>query len=57
MLILMKILAATGRPDIWPPDGRLSPNNYEPPPVCVYKMVIVEEESVLETCATEERQK
>jgi hypothetical protein len=23
-------------PEIWPPDGRLKPNNYIPPPVCTY---------------------
>lgn len=40
-------------PEIWPPDGRLNPNNYIPPPVCQYVQEVVEVAALEETCTTQ----
>ena len=39
VLLLGWLCPALGLPEIWPPDGRLRPNNYVPPPVCSYVQV------------------
>jgi len=52
VLLLGWLCPALGLPEIWPPDGRLRPNNYVPPPVCSYVQEEVEVPAVEETCTT-----
>ena len=39
LLLIGWLCPALSLPEIWPPDGRLRPNNYVPPPVCSYVQV------------------
>ena len=43
---------ASSYPEIWPPNGRLTPNNYLPPPKCRYEQETVYEEVLEEICTT-----
>lgn len=52
LLLIGWLCPVLSLPEIWPPDGRLRPNNYVPPPVCSYVQEEVEVAAVEETCTT-----
>ena len=52
LLLLLLSWPYLGLAEIWPPDGRLKPNNYIPPPVCQYVQEEVQVGAVEETCTT-----
>merc|ERR1712106_918465 len=42
--------AVMSYPEIWPPNGRLTANNYLPPPKCRYEQETVMEDLLEEVC-------
>lgn len=54
-LVSLQVLYITGRPEIWPPTGKLSPNNYLPPPRCRYEQETVYEDTLEEICTTKDK--
>ena len=55
-LFLLQVLSISSRPEIWPPTGRLTPNNYLPPPRCRYEQETVYEDTLEEICTTENKE-
>jgi len=55
ILFLVQVLCVTGRPEIWPPTGKLSPNNYLPPPRCRYESETIYEDTLEEICTTKDK--
>jgi len=53
VLIVFQCLLAHVLAEIWPPFGKLTPNNYIPPPVCKYEQEQVYEDILEEVCSTE----
>jgi len=54
-LFCVHITCILGRPEIWPPTGKLSPNNYVPPPRCRYEQETVYEDALEEICTTKDK--
>jgi len=52
ILLLLLLSLASSYPEIWPPNGRLTPNNYLPPPDCKYEHEEVFDDVLEETCTT-----
>ena len=49
---LLLLSQASSYPEIWPPNGHLTPNNYLPPPKCRYEQETVYEDVLEEICKT-----
>jgi len=54
--IFLHVLSISCRPEIWPPTGRLTPNNYLPPPQCRYEQEKVFEDTLEEICTTKDKE-
>jgi len=54
-LVVLHCTCLTGRPEIWPPTGKLSPNNYVPPPRCRYEQETIIEDALEEICTTKDK--
>ena len=54
---LLLLSQASSHPEIWPQNGRLTPNNYLPPPKCRYEQETVYEDVLEEICTTKNKEK
>ena len=52
LLLALPVPPAGAAPEIWPPNGKLKPNNYIPPPICKYVEEVVEVAAIEEVCTT-----
>jgi len=55
LLLVFLSVVVDARPEIWPPTGKLSPNNYIPPPRCRYEQETVLEDTIEEICTTKDK--